>query len=156
MNLKIIVAIDFSDGIGKDNKLPWHIPEELKYFKETTMGHTMIMGRKTFESIGKALPGRKSIVISSQKDFKAEGAMVVESIEEAIKIAPDGFIIGGAAIFESSLKYVKTLYVTHLDIETKADRFFPTIDPKEWKKLSCEYKISKSGIGMNFCIYTRI
>lgn len=129
MILASIVATDFNNAIGKDNKLLWHLPADLKFFKTTTMGCPIIMGRKTFESIGRVLPGRKNIIISRNKDLKIEGAEVYSSFEEMMKNVKveKAFIIGGAEIYNLSMPYVTEIYRTLVKHEFEADTFFPAI-----------------------------
>lgn len=139
MRKSIIVAMSANHAIGKDNKLMWHIPEDLKRFKEITSGHHVIMGRKTYESIidqlGKPLPNRTSIVITRNKDYEIqEGGIVVSSIEEAFKAAEDlgeteVFVIGGGEIYDNTVGVVDTIYMTRLlDMFDEADTFFPAVD----------------------------
>jgi len=114
--------------IGIDNKLPWHLPGELQYFKQITSGHTVIMGRKTFESISKPLPDRRNIVITRNKEYAAEGVEVVHSLEEALKLSQgdlEQFIIGGAQIYEEALKIADRLYVTLIYEHFEGDAHFP-------------------------------
>lgn len=135
MNLAIIVATDLNNAIGKNNQLLWHLPADLKFFKTTTLGCPIIMGRKTFESIGKPLPGRKNIVITRSKKLKIEGVFVAGSLNQAFEMAGDGkaFVIGGAEIYEQALPHVHELYRTIVKENFDADTFFPEIKPKEFK-----------------------
>ncbi|MEG0466984.1 MAG: dihydrofolate reductase [Mucinivorans sp.] len=133
--ISIIVAIATNGVIGCHNRLIWHISEDLKRFKSLTMGHPIVMGRKTFASIGRALPGRQNIVISRDKALKIDGVDVVASMEEAIKIAStDGeiFIIGGGEIYHLALPLASKLYVTQVEQSPQGDTFFPEIDENEW------------------------
>ena len=129
--VSIIVAIDDKRGIGKNNRLPWHIPEDLKRFRRLTSGHTIIMGRKTFESISRVLPGRTNIIITRNPQYQAEGALVVLSLDEAIEKAKEiddqeVFIIGGGEIFKQALPITDKLYLTLIDAHAnEADIFFP-------------------------------
>lgn len=129
MTISMIAAIGKNLELGKSNDLIWHFKEDMKFFKETTTGHTVIMGRKTFESLPKALPNRTNIVISSNKDYTAEGALVVSSADEAIKSA-DGdevFIIGGGRVYSEFLPLADKLYLTEIDDSCNdADTFFPS------------------------------
>ena len=144
--------------IGVDNQLPWHLPKDLKHFKEITSGHPIIMGRKTYESIGKPLPNRTNIVISRKKDWFEEGILIVGSIKEAIKfgqkIDEDIFILGGGNIYEQTIDLVDKLEVTLVDAELNADTFFPKIDEKIWRKTDeiCYEKDEKNNY--NFCFQT--
>ncbi len=138
MKLIIIVAVANNNVIGGDNKLLWHMPADLKKFKETTMGHTMIMGRKTFESIGKPLPGRKTIVVTGQKDFDAKGCEIASSFEEAISMVKNEekvFVTGGAEIYQKALDsyYTKNILITRIYADFEGDTFFPDIDSEKWE-----------------------
>lgn len=127
MNISIIVARSTNNVIGKDNTLPWKLSKDLKRFKELTFGHHMIMGRKTFESIGKSLPGRISIVVTRNKNFKADGCIIVHSLEDAFNKAQSDkqpFIIGGTEIFKQALPFTNTVYLTELHKEFEGDAFF--------------------------------
>lgn len=134
--IAIIAAMDSNRGLGFGNKLPWHLPDDLKRFKELTQGHPVIMGRKTYESIGRALPERENIIITRNADYKAQGCTVVDSIKEAIAEAQKSddnvFIIGGAEIYKLGLPFVDTLYLTFVDVDVSADVFFPEFDENEW------------------------
>lgn len=133
----IVVAMGEKNEIGADNQLLWHLPKDLKHFKDLTSGHPIIMGRKTYESIGKALPNRTNIVISRKKNWFEEGILIVGSIKEAVKFAKkideDVFIIGGGNVYEQTMEIADKLEVTLVKAELKADTFFPKIDPKIWK-----------------------
>ncbi|EOR93242.1 Dihydrofolate reductase [Arcticibacter svalbardensis MN12-7] len=143
MNLSIIVAIDQNFAIGKDNQLPWYLPEDLKYFKRVTTGHTLIMGRKTYDSMGKALPNRRNIVISRQKNLLLKDAEVVHSLDEALSLCSDDketFIIGGAEVFKQAILLVKSLYITKIDHTFEADTYLQGFNLKEWKEVYREDK----------------
>ena len=139
--LSIIVAIAKNNVIGKNNELLWNIPEDMKHFKETTTGHTVIMGKRTFESIGRPLPNRKNIVIA-QKDEKFDnpnGIEIVNSLEELEKYEQSDeecFVIGGAMIYKQLMPKCKKMYITLVDREYEGDVSFPQIDEKMWKKVS--------------------
>ena len=144
MRLALIVAQGLNRVIGNDNKLPWYLPEDLRYFKEVTMGKPIIMGRKTFESIGKPLPGRLNIVITRDSNWSAEGVKVVASLAEAIEVgeaqalidgAEETVIIGGAQIYAQSLPLVDRLYLTQVEAEPEGDAYFPEIDFGQWQEL---------------------
>jgi dihydrofolate reductase len=141
--LSAIVAMSENRVIGKDNKLPWHLPADLKHFKEITTGHFIIMGRKTFESIGKPLPNRTNIVLSRQGHFQASGCHTVTSIEAAISQAQAAheqeiFIIGGAEIYRQLLANIQRLYLTIVHCDMEGDAYFPTLDLNAWREISCE------------------
>ena len=127
--------------IGRGNQLPWHLPADLKHFKQLTIGHTIIMGRKTWQSIGRPLPERRSIVISRDPRFDAPGATVVTNLDEALAAAGDEaevFVIGGAQVYRLALPRADRLYVTHIEADVPGDAFFPAIDPSQWTAVSRE------------------
>jgi dihydrofolate reductase len=137
----IIVAVSKNNAIGKNNALLWNIPEDLKHFKEVTSGHTIIMGRKTFESIGHPLPNRRNIVITRDDSYTHDGIEVFNSLIRALdacKYEDEVFIIGGGEIYKQALPLVDKLYVTHVEKEFEADTFFPKISPDEWTEISNE------------------
>jgi dihydrofolate reductase len=141
MKLSIVVAVDRNNVIGKDNKLIWHLPADLRHFKRLTMGNYMIMGRKTYESIGKALPGRVSVVVTRQ-NLDLEDCIVVHSVEEALALVPpdrEVNVIGGAEIFRQTLPFTSVIHLTTIHHAFEGDTFFPALDPKEWKTVWEEY-----------------
>ncbi|MDE5418328.1 dihydrofolate reductase [Labilibaculum sp. DW002] len=141
MKLSIIVAASQNNVIGKDNQLIWRLSADLKRFKALTTGHHIIMGRKTFDSIGKPLPNRTSIIITRQADYKAEGCIVVNSLEEAIEKAADQeevFIIGGGTIYKEALSKADKLYYTKVHKDFEGDTFFPVVNFQEWESVSRE------------------
>lgn len=162
MSLSIIVAISNNNCIGKANELLWKIPADMKYFRETTTGHVIIMGKKTFESIGRPLPNRRNVVITHDPQFRAEGVEVVHSIQEIVDLfasSPDeAFIIGGGQIYEQLLPYVTTLYVTHVQGDFAGDTYFPPIDPTIWRQTqSTSLEVSDStAYPLVFASYERI
>lgn len=136
--ISIVVAISENNAIGKDNQLLWHLPADLKHFKNITTGHTIIMGRKTYDSIGKPLPNRRNIIITRQKDLNLEGVEVVNSLEEALSLSKDEeevFIIGGAEIYKQSVAVSHRIYLTRVHQEFEADAFFPELDNETWKEI---------------------
>ena len=144
MRLALIVAQGLNRVIGNDNKLPWYLPEDLRYFKEVTMGKPIIMGRKTFESIGKPLPGRLNIVITRDSNWSAEGVKVVSGLGDAIEVGEgqalidgveEAVIIGGAQIYAQSLSIVDRLYLTQVEAEPEGEAYFPEIDYSQWQEL---------------------
>ncbi|WP_374464954.1 dihydrofolate reductase [Chryseobacterium sp.] len=158
----IVVAMGEKNEIGFENQLLWHLPKDLKHFKEITSGHPVIMGRKTYESIGKALPNRTNIVVSRKKDWFEEGILIVGSIKEALKFAKkideEVFVIGGGNIYEQTMDVVDRLEVTLVKADLEADTFFPKIDPKIWKKTNetCHEKDEKNGYDFCFQTFERI
>lgn len=156
--LTIVVATDSRRGIGINNKLPWHLPEDLAFFKRTTSGHPIIMGRKTFESIGRPLPNRRNIVVTRNAEWKHDGAETANSLAQAITLAGEGeiFIIGGAQIFAEALPYTRRLIVTEIEHAFECDTFFPQIDPAAWKEVSREKHHSDAGgFDYAFVVYER-
>ncbi|PIE42578.1 MAG: type 3 dihydrofolate reductase [Gammaproteobacteria bacterium] len=147
MKLAIIVAQAKNRVIGVKNKLPWHLPEDLRYFKQVTMGRPIIMGRNTYESIGRPLPGRTNIVITRQADYAPQGVRVVHSLEQAIELAEsvalidgatEAMIIGGAQIYEQALSLADRLYLTEVDAEVEGDAWFPEFNQDEWNEVGRE------------------
>lgn len=138
MIISLIVAMDERGGIGKDNRLPWHLPSDLKRFKRLTMGHYIVMGRKTYETIGRPLPGRVMVVITHQKNYHPKGCRAVNSLENAIKLAMDNhetevFIIGGGEIFDQAISLADKIYLTKVQADVSADVVFPKIDSNSWE-----------------------
>ena len=141
--ITIIAAIGNNNELGKDNDLIWHLPADLKRFKKVTTGHTIVMGRNTFESIGKPLPNRRSVIITRNKDYQQEGCVVVHSLEEAIELMKDeemAFIIGGAQIYQEAMQkqLVDQLDITKVHEDFEADVYFPEIKDSEWTLFSNE------------------
>lgn len=166
MKVSLIVAVADNGCIGINNALPWYLPEDLKYFKRVTMGKPIIMGRKTFESIGKPLPGRTNIVITHNRDYLRDGIKVVTSLDEAIQMAEsvaevDGqeevMVIGGAGIYALCLPRADRLYYTKVHAAIHGDAFFPSVNWNEWNLLAQE---DHSASGNNpydysFCVYDK-
>ncbi|MCW0486110.1 dihydrofolate reductase [Riemerella anatipestifer] len=158
----IIVAMGKNNEIGFNNQLLWHLPKDLKHFKNLTSGHPIIMGRKTYESIGKPLPNRTNIVVSQKKDWFEEGILIVGTLKEAIKFAKkideNIFIIGGGSIYEQTIDQADRLEVTLVDTTLKADTFFPKINPKEWLKIDeiCHEKDEQNPYNFCFQTYERV
>jgi dihydrofolate reductase len=138
--LTIVVAIDAQRGIGVNNTLPWRLKEDLQHFKRTTTGHPMIMGRKTFDSIGRPLPNRRNIVVTRNPEWQHEGVEAVTSFEDAVKLAGDAevMVIGGAQIFAEALPHTDRLIVTEIDKVFNCDTFFPEIDRQQWEETARE------------------
>jgi dihydrofolate reductase len=157
--LTLVVAMDAKRGIGIDNKLPWHLPEDLAHFKRVTLGQPIIMGRKTFDSIGRPLPGRRNIVVTRNRDWHADGVDAVGSLEEAIALVGDApaSIIGGAQIFNEALEFADRMIVTHIEREYHCDTFFPEIDPGKWTATAREPQHSQAqDLDFSFVTYERI
>ena len=158
-SLTIIVATDKRAGIGINNTLPWHLPEDLAHFKKMTSGHPIIMGRKTFESIGRPLPNRRNIIISRNATWQHEGTEVYPSLEAAQKAlaAQSAFVIGGAQIYAQAMPLANQLIVTEIQQEFPCDAFFPYIEPTQWKEISRESHYSEPRqLHYDFVTYEKI
>jgi dihydrofolate reductase len=141
MIISAVVVVDKNQGIGSNNQLLVHFPADLKRFKSITTGHSIIMGRKTFESMGRALPNRRNIVISRQLDLSLPGAEITSSLSEALALCKDDqevFIIGGAEIFKQALPLLNKIYLTKIEKSFEADTFFPEITSHEWEEIERE------------------
>ena len=160
--ITLIAAISTNNALGKDNDLIWRLPADLKRFKKVTSGHPILMGRNTFESIGKPLPNRTSIIITRNNQYKKEGCLIANSLEEAIAITEgkDAFIIGGAQVYKQALEnnLIDQLDITRVHQEFEADVFFPEIDPIVWKEISREDFLAdeKNGYDYSFISYQKI
>jgi dihydrofolate reductase len=144
-HISILVAMAKNRVIGRNNALPWQLPPDLKRFKELTMGHHIVMGRKTYESIGRPLPGRTSVIITRQPDYQVPGAIVVASIDQALKVCSAGkevdqeiFVIGGAQIYRQSLGLCQRIYITEIQQEFDGDTLFPELNQQVWREISRE------------------
>lgn len=159
MPLSLIVAMDRQRVIGRDGRLPWHLPADLERFKSLTMGHHIIMGRKTWESIGRVLPGRVSVVVSRNPQYAAPGALIAASLAQALTLAGDDaepFVIGGAELFREALPYSRRLYVTEVLAEYAGDVWFPNLPSGEWHEVLCEHhRATERDPGWNFRVYER-
>ena len=141
MIISLVVAASTNNAIGKDNQLLWNLPNDMKFFKNVTWGMPVIMGRKTFDSLGKALPGRKNIVITRQQGWKADNVIVVKSLDDAIFVsretdANEIMVIGGGEIFKIAFEKAKRIYITRVQAVLEGDTYFPEIDPKDWRLVS--------------------
>lgn len=157
MNISLILSVGRNNEIGRGNDLIWHFHADMKFFRETTTGNTVIMGRKTFESLPKVLPNRKNIVISTDKDLKIEGALVVHSVEEALEAAKDDniFVIGGGKIYAEFLPLADKIYLTEIDDQcTDADTFFPAFD-KSFYTRTVLGENEEDGIKFSHVLYTK-
>ena len=156
--ISIIVAMSKNRVIGVKNSLPWHISEDLKRFKRLTTGYPIIMGRKTFESIGKPLPERRNIVISRNQNLKVQDVEVVKSIEDALKICSSEnliYIIGGEQIYNLAMPYANNIHLTEVNKEVEGDAFFPEFDKKEWKEIARENSKDFIDTSYSFVEYIR-
>ena len=161
MRLSIIAAMSANRVIGRNNSLPWKLPADLKRFKNLTMGHHLLMGRKTFESIGQPLPGRTTVVITRQTRYSPTGALVAHSIEQALQLAAQDsevFVAGGAQIYQQMLPRADRLYLTSLDKEFEGDSTFPDFDESDWQLIFQENRgpDEKNAYHYSFLTYERI
>lgn len=156
--ITIVAAIGNNNTLGKDNQLLWHLPKDLQHFKTLTENHPVVMGRKTFESIGKALPNRTNIVVSRKENWFQEGILIVSTLKEALKFAKkideNVFVIGGGEIYKQTLDLADKLEITHVDANLEADTFFPKIDLKIWQKTNEECHSKDDKNEFDFCFHT--
>jgi dihydrofolate reductase len=135
--ISLIAAMSENRVIGREGGLPWHLPDDMKFFMRTTRGHYVVMGRKTWESMAGALKDRTNIIITRRKDYSAEGAMVVHSLDEALRRSPveteEVFVVGGEAIFAEAMPIAQRMYLTHVHAEVKGDAHFPAFDERRWR-----------------------
>ncbi|ODN68308.1 type 3 dihydrofolate reductase [Methylophaga muralis] len=161
MKTAFVVAMDEQGLIGRDNDLPWRLSADLQYFRRITMGKPILMGRKTHESIGRALPGRQNIVVSSLVDYQAEACDVANSIEDALKLAANAdeiMVIGGSSLFEQMFDIVDKLYLTRVHAELEGDTWFPEWDQTQWQLISQESHPAdeKNDYAYSFEVYQRV
>lgn len=161
MKISLIAAMDGNGVIGKDNDLPWRLPKELEYVKQTTMGRPIIVGRKNFESIGRALPGRRNIILTRNQNFVFAGCEVAHSIQDVFKLCEkenEVFIFGGEQVYRMFLPYVEKMYLTKIHHSFDGDTFFPEINEGEWKEVSVTKGITdeKNPYTYYFHVYERI
>ncbi|HLY96829.1 MAG: dihydrofolate reductase [Sideroxydans sp.] len=157
MSLSIIVAMARNRTIGVNNTLPWRCPEDLKHFKALTMGHHMIMGRKTFDSIGKPLPGRTTVVVTRDRDLKIEGCLIAHSLEQAIAACAGNeevFVVGGADLYRQAIALVNTLYVTEIQQDVEGDAHFPEFDKNAWQETARDVRSQETPQPLNYHFVT--
>ncbi|MFQ2029578.1 type 3 dihydrofolate reductase [Aeromonas veronii] len=143
MKISMIAAMAHDRVIGKDNQMPWHLPADLAHFKRVTLGKPVLMGRKTFESIGRPLPGRRNLVISRNPDYQAEGIEVMGSVEAALALLAGSsveelMVIGGGHLYAEMLPSADCLYLTRIDLAVEGDTRFPAFDDGQWQRVDCE------------------
>jgi dihydrofolate reductase len=158
-HITLVVAMDAQRGIGVDNALPWRLPEDLAHFKRVTLGQPIIMGRKTFDSIGRPLPGRRNIVVTRNPAWRVDGVEVAASLEDAVALAGDApaSIIGGAQIFGESMALADRMIVTHIERVYRCDTFFPEIDPAQWAATAREPQhAAEQDLDFSFVTYEKI
>lgn len=156
--LSIIVAIAHHRVIGSNNTLPWHLPEDLKRFRALTTGHHIIMGRKTYESLNRLLPGRTTVIVTRNPAYKVEGALIAHSLQQAISLCGDDnevFLIGGAELYRDGLALAHKLYLTEIDAEYAGDAFLPDFDLSAWKETLREQHMSAQGLSFTYITYER-
>ena len=157
MRLSAIVAMASNRVIGANNALPWRLPDDLKRFKQLTMGHTLVLGRKTYESIGRPLPGRTMVVVTRQKDYAPEGVKVVHSVDEALALAKgdsEVFIAGGAELYAQTMDRVERLYLTRIEREFPGDTYFPEVDLSTWRLIEGEHHAPESAADLPYSFLT--
>lgn len=141
MHLSAIVAMAENRVIGRNNRLPWRLPADMRYFKKITMGKPILMGRKTYESIGRVLPGRLNIIMTRNTNFQVPEARVVHSLDAALQVVSEveeAMVIGGAELYQALLLQIQRIYMTVVHAEIEGDQYFPMLDPKEWRQISSE------------------
>lgn len=157
--LSIIVAVADNNVIGIKNALPWHLPEDLKRFKALTMGHHIIMGRKTYESLGRLLPGRTTVIVTRNSHYQVEGAIVVNSLEAAIEACAadeEAFLIGGAELYQIGLPYADKLYLTAVHQVFEGDAYLPDLDLTNWQEMAREQHKTDKGLNYSYITYERL
>lgn len=159
MQLALIVAYSRNRVIGRDNALPWRLPSDLAHFKRTTMGKPIIMGRRTWESLGRPLPGRLNIVLTRSADYQAEGATIAASLEEAMSLCEEGdtevaFVIGGEEIFRLALPLARRIVATEIDADIEGDTWFPAL-PDTWHEIERHPQLEENGLSFAFVTYER-
>ncbi|CAM4036727.1 Dihydrofolate reductase [Bordetella tumbae] len=156
--LTLVVAYSDNRVIGRDNALPWKLPGDLAHFKRTTLGSPIIMGRKTWESLGRPLPGRTNVVVSRNTEYAAPGAVVVPTLQAAVQACgevADAYVIGGAQIYEQALPIAQRLIATEVHAMVEGDAFFPALPAEQWQELSREPQPAENGYAYDFVVYER-
>ena len=156
--LSMIVAVARGGVIGLNNTLPWHLPEDLKRFRALTTGHHIIMGRKTYESLNRLLPGRTTVIVTLNTDYAVEGALIAHSLEAAVALAQhddEPFLIGGAELYQQGVKLARRLYLTEIDAEFKGDAFLPAFDHSTWQETARESHVAENGLPFSYVTYER-
>lgn len=163
MIISLVVAAATNNAIGKDGKMPWHLPNDMKHFKNVTWGMPIVMGRKTFDSLGKALPGRKNIVITRQQGWKADNTVTVKNIEDALFVAKETdakevMVIGGGEIYKTLFDKAQRIYLTRVEAEPEGDTFFPVLVQGQWHLVSQKNHEAdeKNAYNFSFQVWERI
>ena len=156
--LSIIVAVANGNVIGINNSMPWHLPEDLKRFRTLTTGHHIVMGRKTYESLGRLLPGRTTVIVTRNHDYAVEGAIIAHSVEEALAACTDDdevFLIGGAELYQQGFIHADKLYLTEVHADFEGDAFLPQFDLSRWQEDFRESHAADNGLTFSYVTYTR-
>lgn len=159
MQLSLIVAYAQNHVIGRDNTLPWKLPSDLAHFKRTTLGHPVIMGRKTWESLGRPLPGRRNIVITRNPQYEATGAQCVTSLAQALEVVQDveqAFVIGGAQIYQEALPFAQQVIATEVLADIQGDAFFAPLDKTRWTEISRTHHLPENGLSFDVVHYAKV
>jgi dihydrofolate reductase len=157
-SLSLIAAVAENGVIGVNNTLPWHLPEDLKRFRALTTGHHIIMGRKTYESLNRLLPGRITVIVTRNPDYRVEGALIADSLEQAIAQCDqddEAFLIGGAELYEEGMKLADKLYLTEIHATFAGDAYFPVVDLNVWSEAARESHVSEKGLKYSYVTYLR-
>lgn len=160
MRLAAIAALARNRVIGSENRLPWHLPEDLRHFKALTLGHHIVMGRKTYESIGRPLPGRQTVIVTRDPAYAQPGCLVAHSIDAALAIAEQAgddevFFVGGAELYAQFLPRAERLYLTEIQADYAGDACFPALDAAHWREMARERHTSAAGLVYDFVTYQR-
>jgi len=152
MTITVLAAVGANLVVGRGGEMPWHLPEDLAHFKATTMGHTLVMGRKTYDSIGRPLPGRRTIVMTRQEGWHAPSVEVAHSLAEALALAgpTDVFVVGGAEVYRQAMAFADTMMLTEVEMSPEGDAFFPPFEPAHWRETT-----RQAHDGFSFVTYER-
>ena len=156
--LSIIVAVANDNVIGINNSMPWHLPEDLKRFRTLTTGHHIVMGRKTYESLGSLLAGRTTVIVTRNTDYVVEGAIVAHSVEEALAVCTDDeevFLIGGAELYQQGIVHADKIYMTEVHADFEGDAFLPSFDLTQWDEDAREAHVAENGLSFSYVTYVR-
>jgi len=157
-HIRIVVAYARNRVIGRDNQLPWRLPGDMKHFRQTTLGHPIVMGRKTWESLGRALPGRHNIVVTRHRGYAAADATVAASLEDALRAAaaPSVCVIGGAQLYAQALPLAHEVVATEVHADVAGDAFFPALDARQWRAVERRAQPEENGLAYDFVTYQRL
>lgn len=156
--LSIIVAVANDNVIGINNTMPWHLPEDLKRFRALTTGHHIVMGRKTYESLGRLLPGRTTVIVTRNTDYAVEGAIIAHSVEEALAACMDDeevFLIGGAELYQQGITHADKIYMTEVHADFEGDAFLPSFDLTQWDEVERESHVAENGLSFSYVTYVQ-